>query len=462
MSCSSLINRSLKRRRIPASLKTWLQRLTPPLLLLFFSLPVSAQNCPDLSTFNVDDQPDWKVLERQLGGLMSQCLESSEFFALYGAAQLNSGNLAGAAESLERALLIDPDNGAAQIDYAQALFDQGQLFPALEINEQLLQRTDLPGNLQPALASRQQSWQALTRQRSFQADLLTGYDNNLNGAPDSSLLALTLSGDPVLLEISPEFRPVSGPYLNMRLAGRYRQLAPDHQHNWTAGMQGRLSEDSKSDLLQLTTRYAFIRPDNGHSWQLTAGSSHLFFGGSALFSGTEAGARYQAASESVCKPYYELTTQHQLYHQQSLLNAFESKASAGVNCPLNNRNGGQQITAEFSLLNNAALKSGRLGGDRDGWQFNLDWQYQLPRGVLRAQVNHTQIDDRQGYSPLLANGAKRSQDRSSLLLQYREPLPTLGRNATLLINVYHQQQQSNISLFETLDSSAEIGLSWGF
>lgn len=393
---------------------------------------------------------------------MPHCLESSEFFALYGAAQLNNGELAAALESLERALLIEPENGAAQIDYAQALFDQGQLFPALQINEQLLQREDLPGNLQPDLANRQQNWQALTRQRSFQADLLAGYDNNLNGAPDSSQLALTLSGEPVLLEISPELRPVSGPYLNMRLAGRYRQLAAEHQHNWTAGMQGRLSEDSESDLLQLTTRYAFIRPGNGHSWQLSAASSHLFFGGSALFSGTEAGTRYQPQSESVCKPYYELTAQHQLYHQQSLLNAFESKASAGINCPLNTSNGGQQISAEFSLLNNAALKSGRLGGDRDGWQFNLDWQYQLPRGVLRAQVNHTRVDDRQGYSPLLANGAKRNQDRSSLLLQYREPLPALGRNATLLINIYHQQQQSNISLFETIDTSAEIGLSWGF
>ena len=62
-------------------------------------------------------------MQQQLAGLMPECLESSEYFALYGQAQLNNGQLSGALEALERALLIDPNNGAAGIDYAQALFE---------------------------------------------------------------------------------------------------------------------------------------------------------------------------------------------------------------------------------------------------------------------------------------------------------------------------------------------------
>ena len=436
-----------------------MQRL---LFLLALSLPTAVKACPDLSTFYPGSQPDWAALEQQLAGLLPQCLDSAEFFALLGAAQLNSGKLAQALESLERALLMEPENGAAGIDYAQALFEQGQLFTALEINEQLLQRTDLPGNLEPLLTSRQQRWQAMTRQTSFQADLLAGYDDNLNGAPDASQVTLTLSGEPVQLALNPEFQPISGPYLNLRLAGRYRLLAPEHQHNWSAELRGRLSQDSDSDLLQLTTRYAFIRPDRQHSWQLDAVMNHLFFGGSALFTATELSARYQPDSKLRCKPYYGLAIQHQLYHRQSLLNAFESKAGVGINCPLSNTNGGQQLRTELSLLRNDALKSGRLGGDRQGWQINLDWQVVLPRGVLRTVLNHTQLDDNRGYSPLLANGAERWLRRSYLLLQYRQPLQWLGRNTTLLLNIYHQQQQSNIELFTSNDTSAEIGISWAF
>ena len=149
--------------------------------------------------------------EQQLAPLLAECLESSEFFALHGAAQLNSGQLAAALESLERALLIEPDNGAARIDYAQALYEQGQLFTALEINAQLLTRTDLPPNLQPLLASRQQSWQALTRETVYQLDVLAGYDDNLNGGLDSGQVTLTLSGNPVpllsLIHISEPTRP---------------------------------------------------------------------------------------------------------------------------------------------------------------------------------------------------------------------------------------------------------------
>ncbi|MCH8134993.1 MAG: tetratricopeptide repeat protein [Proteobacteria bacterium] len=426
-------------------------------------MPATARAaCPDLSAFYPGNQPDWAKLEQQLAPLLPQCLDSSEFFALHGAAQLNSGQLAAALESLERALLTDPDNGAALIDYAQALFEQGQLFSALEINAQLLQRIDLPANLEPVLASRQRTWQALTRQTSFQVDVLAGYDDNLNGGLDSDQLTLTLSGDPVALALNREFRPISGPHLNARLAVRHRRLSPQTQHNWSAEVRGRLSEDQDSDVLQVATFYSFLRPDRRRSWQLNAGMNHLFFGGSAVFSGTGVNARYQPGSNLRCKPDYGLALQHQLFHNQTLLNGIETKAAVGFNCPLGNANGSQQLRAEFSLLHNSALKSGRLGEDRRGWQVNLDWQLLLPHGTVHVQLNHTRLDDDEGYSALLANGAKRTTERSFLLIRYRRPLRFLGRDTTLLMNISHQRQRSNIELFRSTNTSAEIGFSWAF
>jgi len=431
-------------------------------LSFFFLLPLSVQACPDLQSFYAlaqDSPARAERLEASLAPMMAECLESSEYFALYGAALMDNGKLAEALETLERALLLDASNGAAQIDYAQALYLRGQLFSALQLNDQLLQRQDLTPELQRLLEDRQQSWRQQTRQHGFQADVLTGYDNNLNGAPDPGQITLTLSGEPVLLALNPEYRPVSGPFINMRLAGRYRQLASDHQHNLLVEMRGRVSEDTDSDLLQLESRYAFVRPRRDHTWQLDAGVSHLLFGGSPLYTATEGSARYVAARVQSCQPNYALAVQHQLYHEQSNLNSVESKAGAGINCPL--WLGARQSTVGVaaSLLHNHALKNSRPGGDRGGWQLQIDWQFPLLKGLFSTQLNHTELADHSGYSPVLANGADRWLRRSYLLLQYRQPLYT---DMALLVNFYHQRQNSNIELFESLDTTLEVGVSVAF
>ena len=437
-------------------------RLRRFLLIPILIFPALAQACPDLSAFYGGSNPNWPELERQLRNVMSECLESSEYFALLGAAQLNSGLIAEAAESLERALLLDPDNGAAQIDYSQTLYESGQIFSALDLNRQLLARQDLPSNLETMLLARQENWTSQTRQLGFQLDLLAGYDNNLNGAPSPDQITLTLSGESVILPLNPDFRTISGPYMSFRLGSRYRQLAPDHQTNWTTQVQGRFSEDSDSDILQIDSRYAFIKPGRQRSWQLDAGVSNLFFGGDALYTAIEGRARYQPRSQFRCRPYYGMAIQQQLFHDQSNLNALESKASAGLNCPLSDTPNGQTVTAEASALLNKAANSGRPGGDRSGWQASIEWQYPSPIGLFLAQLNYTSIDDRDAYSPLLAGGAERWLERSYALLQYRRPVNMLGRNATFMTNLFHQDQRSNIELFRTVDTTFEVGLSFGF
>ncbi len=426
-------------------------------LLLLYSLPsIAKANCPELAPYYLDDDADWSALEQELGALMPECLQSAEFFALYGAALLHSGQVPDAIESLERALLLDPEQGAAQIDYAQALFLQGELFSALELNKRLLEREDLPANLQPLIEQRQRNWQAMTSQSSIQIDVLAGYDDNLNSAPDPSQITLTLSGEPVILSLNDESRPVSGPYLNLRLAAGIKQLAADQQHNWTGELRGRLSEHTDSDLVQLNGRYSYIRPSRDRNWQFDAGMSNLFFGGSPLFTGTETSARYQPKVSAACKPYSNLAVQHQHYYERGSLNALETKASLGANCPMGSNSGNQLFSAEVAVLANQALKSARPGGDRRGWQATLNWQYISASGVFRAQMNHTQLNDRRGYSELLDNNAKRGLGSSYVLLQYRRPLRA---DMALLVNLYHQRQRSNIELFQTVDTTFELGLS---
>ncbi|MDT8428110.1 MAG: tetratricopeptide repeat protein [Pseudomonadales bacterium] len=427
-------------------------------MLLGSGLSFQVYACPDLSPFYPQDEVDWSELGRSLSALMPQCLQNSEYFALLGAAQLNAGDIANALEALERSLLLAPDNGGAQVDYAEALFLQGQLFPAMDLNQQLLQREDIPAALLPMLQQRQDSWQALTRRRSLQLDVLTGYDHNLNGAPDRDQIALTLSGESVLLVLSEEFQPVGGAFLNMRLAGSYSQLGPEHQHNALVEVRSRVSEDSDSDLLQMNGHYALVLPGRPHNWQLNAGINNLFFGGSPLFTATEVSGRYTFADSRQCNPFASAAMQHQVFHDQNELNAVESKFGGGVNCPVSGRRN-HNLSLELSYINNNPVNQGRAGGRRDGWQFRADWWMQLGSGTLSSQINHTELDDVSGFSPLLSGGDKRELRRSFVLVQYRRPL---SRQTSLLLNFFHQDQHSNIDLFRTTDTSVEIGVSLSF
>lgn len=424
-------------------------------------LSFSAQACPDLSAYYAygDDPQSQATLEAALAPLMSECLRSSEFFALYGAAQLETGKLAEALEMLERALLLDAGNGAAQIDYAQALYLRGQLFSALDLNAQILQRGDIPSNVQTMLEQRERQWRAQTREVAVLADVLAGYDDNLNGAPDPSQITLTLSGEPVILTLNPQYQPISGPYMNLRLGGQFRQLGVNNQHNLSAHLRGRASEDTGSDLAQFETRYQYTQTQRDSAWHLGGAASHLFFGGSALYTAFEANGRYQRQLGENCSQRADAASQYQRYRSQSNLNSIESKLGAGVECaaPLAGRPG--LLSLDLSLLNNAALNSGRPGGDRNGWQIDLNWQTPLLRGVLSTQLNYTELKDSQGYSSLLDNGAKRWLKRGYALLQYRQ---LLLPNMAFMANFYHQNQRSNIELFDSLDSTLEIGISMRF
>jgi hypothetical protein len=80
----------------------------------------------------------------------------------------------------------------------------------------------------------------------------------------------------------------------------------------------------------------------------------------------------------------------------------------------------------------------------------------MATGDFISQISHTRLEDREGYNPLLNNGADRWLDRTYLLMQYRRRLST---DTTLLFNFFHQYQRSNIELFDSTDTTIEVGIS---
>ena len=430
----------------------------------------ATQACPDLSRYYAEttaaDAAEnraerWAAVATTLAELQSRCLRSSEYYALLGAAQLNSGRLDVASESLERALLLDPTNGAAQIDYAEALYAAGQLFPALQLNETLLSRDDIPAELRAKLTQRQTLWRSNTKQHFLQLDLLAGYDNNLNGAPGADQITLTLSGEPVLLALNTDLQRQEGAFTNARLSSRQLTLSANGQSSWTNEMRGRVSQDTQSDLLQFDSRYSLIKPSRRRTLQWDAGASSLFFGGSALYSAAQTRLRYQPNTAKRCAPVYEIASQYQRFHSQTALDAWESKATVGASC-VAGESGANVIRYGFDggYINNRALDAKRPGDDRDGWQVNFRAQRALFGGELTAQASYTRLVDDNGYSPILRDGAARWQERSQLLLQHRTPLRLGAKGALFLVNLSHQAQSSNIELFDLTDTALELGFSF--
>ena len=420
--------------------------------------------CPKLSGFYPEDTgmiQSWELARDNLAKIYDQCLRNSEYFALYGAAHLNSGGLGEAIESLERALLLDPDNGAALIDYADALLRDGQLFAAIEANTLLLARTDVPPDLKLQIDQRQQNWAALTKQTSWQLDLSGGYDDNLNGAPDEDLVELTLSGEPIFLSLKEQYKAVEGEFLNARLQARHRRLTPDFQHSFIGQIRSRVSDDASSDVAQLAGRYNRLKATGRNSLEWGAGVNHLIFGNRSLFTGTDFGGRYQLGSIGRCRSQSEVALQHQVWHQQRRLDGLEAKVGVGASCPLSSEMD-HRLNLEGSILHNSELSGDRLGGDREGWQVSANWQMTLPLGSLLAQFNYTRLIDESGFNALLASNARRAVKRSSLLIQFRRAFDLVGSNGQLVMSFYHQNQRSNLGLFQTQDTSAEIGLSWRF
>ena len=419
-------------------------------------------SCPDLTNFYefIEETPA-PVIE-QLSLLQQQCSQSAEYFALLGAAHLYSGDLLRALEELELSLLLDPENGAAAVDYAEVLYRQGQILSALEVNQRLLSRADLPEALRESLRSRQRRWGRSRILRNFSIAVFAGFDDNLNSAPISDQLSLTLSGSSVTLDVSPDFQAKSGAYSRVLLGGAARRLGQAFNTQVSGQVRGRFSGDSRYELVQASSQASFSEAKDSTNFDGSVGLDHVLFGGNAIFSSVTARTRYVLGRYRSCRFYPRLAIQYQYFHEQSSLSGIETGYGAGGECNLFGGNQANQFAIEMTAVTNRSTEGYRLGEDRDGWRLNLLWRGQVGDGELLSQYVRTRLADEVGYSPLFKSNAKREEILDSVFLQYRRPLRRLGASAQFFTTYSYHSQDSTIDLFKTRGNSFEIGINWSF
>jgi len=420
-------------------------------LCIFLSIDNAwAEECFTVPEVLPSTPAGWLDLQQSLEKDTTHCLRSSVFFALYGASQLNSGQLQGAIESLERALLLNENNGAALIDYSSALYHSGQIFSAIDLNDQLLARPELPAHLLPMLENRAQRWRESTTRSQQDISFQTGYDSNLNGATYVKNLTLNSPGGDIDLPISGSDRESSGRYVNFRANQQYIQQSAFQEKRFNLGTNIRLSEKSDTNYLQLSARYREKNILEKSHWYWEGSINYLHYDDESLSLITSASSKYQWHTQEGCQPYTQMSLDYLAPLQQDTLKSTTLFSGVGLNC----QNSSRMFDAKLEHIFNYALDEERPGGNQRGWRVNLQWQKPLYKGLFSSNFRHTRLKDSSGYSSLLENGAVRRQRRTDFSMEYSQELSP-GNQFNLLLST--QQQSSNIDLFKQRSTRFGIG-----
>lgn len=414
----------------------------------------------------------WYQEYHRLNTLFAQCLNDADFLAYYGAIQLRTGQMGDALDTLERALLLNPNHGAAQMDYAQALFYTGDPFAAQALNQSLLNNRDLPPVIRQQINVNQKNLSRLLNTFTHQLNLSTGYETNLNTSPNITQLTLTLDGEEWLLALAEGMESRSGNVLSLGGSTRYTRRSAYSSHSVQLAINSRLSEYHEDHQHQFTARYQ-------HQYDLLNGGElkhdvaliTLRHGDKHIFSTVEVQQNWLAdsflfdslfSSASACQFNPQHTLGYQDFPSRNNLNALEYRLTPAMQCGLDSWGEvftGAELRLSSGLLFNYALDDTRTGGNRLGSEITASWQQPLPIGLLSLQARYSHWQDAKGYSGTLQNNAKREIKRGQIALAYLVPLtPRL----LLTTQVALQRQTSNLELFEYKNRQFDLGIRWQF
>ena len=427
------------------------------LLVCLSSTFAHAQGCPRFDYSALPKTPEgWQALEVQLVGYQKPCLRNAEYFALLGAAYLQQGKLKRANEALERALLIDPSNGAAMLDYAESLYLSGDLFAAIDLNAQLLGLEGLVPEIEALVNARNQRWIEALTESEWRVSTDVGWDTNLNGGTSSRVIPISIASEYAELLVAEKSRPFSGSYSRTELA--YQQLvrAKEKNHQIDFALTSRNSSDRGSDFKSIGLTYTSLVP-------ASRTDSH-FFGAALsahqygeydlnnrleLFAGVAEQEAYGAAQKRVSL-YAEARADGSV-EPISELRAFYSKERLVAS------NWGFSLASYLGYdLDSRNVQAGgaRLGA---GATARLSWL--LSPIVLSADLGLDGWMDRKTYSQLFEPNEPR---RTARVFTSIEAVYPLSSALELRSRLAYQVQYSNLPLFRSKDASWDLGLLYRF
>lgn len=403
---------------------------------------------------------------RRLENARDACSDQPSFLALLGGLWLEQGDATRALLWLERSLLLDPDQAAAQADHALALAALGDVTARDELLRRWRDRADVPPLLWARLvhtqprtvpASAPSPWVRLR-----ELTLLYGYESNLDQSARLDELTITPPDGPIDLPLSEPLRPRPGA---AGLVDASWQVA----YNPGGGL--RLQAGAQASARAASSQ----RSTDWHSLQLVASASQRWH---SLRGQLQFG--YTAFGGNLNEPYelqrlglllesnglgclQRIAADHEARRQRSsaLHDGDSSGLSLGVQCPLPPADDwllGIALRGVIDRPRNAE----RPGGAQRQYSLGLKLAGPAFAG-WRAEFNlrsARSIDDL-GFSDLLVDNDRRWMRLDQVQVELSRPVRlSQDHVADSVLQLHHARQRSNIPIFSYTSSGLFAGLRW--
>ena len=390
----------------------------------------------------------------RLSGLGEACSWRADYFAYQGVVLLTLRQTQQAANALEKALMLDPDLAGAQLDYAQALAELGEVATARSLAQDVARRPDIPLALQAWLAERLRELGQAVWRLEWTAQLSAGSESNLNSAPSIQTLTLTLPGGDVPVALAASERGRSGSAQRMDIAGFASRPVGDGLFLLNAEISARNSPGN-DDTNQRThgANAAYLHPFPAGQIGFRVNGARLSMGGQAAYASSGWSLLYllpEHIAPAGCRTGLSHDQERRDFPASPILAGNYAGNQAWLNC----RKGEWQFNFGLQSGVDRAKDPERLGGDQRRYDLVLGAGHPLAAGVISVAAQRGRLLDREIYSALLG-GQPRAVERRSGRVSYEYPLT---KHLSVIGSYEKTLQNSNIGLFNIENNGLYFGI----
>jgi hypothetical protein len=348
--------------------------------------------------------------------------------------------------------------GSGDLLSGAALLDQILADPALpaELRRSIAkQRQALADAMQPSVLEALAGWQSRVTLAAR-----TGFDSNLLGSPNLDSLALTLSGQTLVLALDESYLARRGTYVRADAQLELQRSAADGSRwNAIASVRGRYSaavpEAGSTQLDLLLERSAAKLDEMGTYINSTASVLESKAGMHYSVVGVAAGAAWRSSTPFACQARMGAEWQARNYLDNPVLSGRYSGLAGHWSCE---HISGLQWLIGFRYGRDLAQDDARSGGDQQQASLRLTGFIPLlstrSSGLL-MDLEHSRQLDASGYSPIIDSGALRTASRRTVRLEYQH---AMSRSAQWFIGAERVAQSSSLQLFQHDSWGAYSGL----
>lgn len=385
-----------------------------------------------------------------------------EFDYRLGLAALRAGRPDVALWALERVVLRQPEHAGAWIDLAVAHRRLGDAQSARTILQHVQATFDPPPGLRGQLEEALRDLQRMSRQDGWQLDagVQAGYVENANAGLTTSSINLTPGAVQVPVELEPERRARSDAVMQYR-AGAYRNFrgpGGSSTEVFAALRSRQFDTESDFDFTDVGAGVLHGRPVFG-GISVFAGLSlrHLRLGSSALanFRMVQGGVK---AAAGACNFTARLEYEQRDYVANGFAPALIPWVGGGVDCAPGWVEAGISVRTGLD-----SPQAARAGGDTRRNELTA----YARRGLIwgwsgEATLFLAKNQDREGFSGLLENGARRAVERTGYRFTLSRPIGGPQSPWLLQMDYESAQDRSNLELFQLEDQVFLLGFRHAF